>query len=151
MAKPGRPAGQRAPLHERIDRLTIVNQHTGCWEWQAAKNQLGYGLMRDTNLMKMRSAHRMSFEYYNKTTIPTDMCVCHSCDNPSCVNPAHLWLGSRKDNSADMERKGRQMYWGYKTLVGVARPKKTCKYCNVTLSINAIGRWHNDKCKHKPK
>jgi len=151
MAKPGRPLGQRAPLDERIDRLTIVDKKTGCWVWQASKNQLGYGLMRDTNKMRMRSAHRMSYEFFNDTVIPPGMCVCHTCDNPSCVNPAHLWLGTRKDNSADMERKGRHMYWGHKSLVGVPRPRKTCKYCGVTGADTSIARNHNDKCKHKPK
>jgi hypothetical protein len=150
MAKPGRPAGQRAPLDERIGKLTIVDSVTGCWVWQGAKNNLGYSLMRDTTNMKMRTGHRMSYEFFNNTTIPPDMCVCHSCDNPSCVNPNHLWLGTRKQNSADMESKGRQMYWGYKSMIGIPRPKKTCKYCGVTAGDNMIARNHNDKCKHKP-
>ena len=151
MAKPGRPLGQRAPLDERIDKLTIVDPITGCWVWQGAKNKLGYSLMRDTDTMKMRTGHRMSYEFFNNQIIPPDMCVCHTCDNPSCVNPAHLWLGTRKQNTQDMQNKGRQMYWGHKSMVGVPRPKKTCKHCGYIGADTVIGRNHNDKCKQKPK
>jgi len=151
MAKPGRPLGQRAPLDERIEKLTIIDKHTGCWEWQGAKNNLGYALMRDTNNMRMRTGHRMSYEFYNNTTIPPDMCVCHTCDNPSCVNPQHLWLGSRKQNTADMERKGRHRYWGHQSLVGVPKPRKNCIHCGASIPVTVINRYHNDKCKHKPK
>ena len=151
MAKPGRPLGQRAPLDERIDKLTIVDPITGCWVWQGAKNNLGYALMRDTNNMRMRTGHRMSYEFFNNAIIPAGMCICHTCDNPSCVNPQHLWLGTRKQNTQDMQNKGRQMYWGHKSMVGVPRPKKTCIYCGVTEGDNMIARNHNEKCKHKPK
>lgn len=150
MAKTGPKLGTRQPLDERIERLSVVDDVTGCWVWQGAKNKLGYSLMRDTTNMRMRTGHRMSYEFYNNTIIPAGMCVCHTCDNPACVNPQHLWLGTRKQNTADMERKGRQMYWGHKSMVGVPRPRKTCKYCGYTGADTDIGRNHNDKCKQKP-
>jgi len=76
----------------------------GCWVWIAAKNQAGYGHMWwKLGLVK---AHRLSYmEAYG--TIPKGKRVLHQCDNPSCVNPKHLFLGTMKDNSQDCIRKGR--------------------------------------------
>jgi hypothetical protein len=77
---------------------------TGCWEWRAAKTKKGYGLFCVAS--KLIYAHRFSFEAY-KGEITTGLFVCHRCDNKSCVNPNHLFLGSAKDNSEDMVKKGR--------------------------------------------
>lgn len=76
----------------------------GCWEWLASKNPKGYGKCRlgDKNYL----AHRLSFSFFNGP-IPEGDFVLHRCDNPSCVNPAHLFLGTAKDNSNDRDAKGR--------------------------------------------
>jgi hypothetical protein len=92
-----------ASVEERF--LARVQKGDGCWEWQSSRARFGHGLfyVDQTNVPAHRYAYRMWVG-----PIPLGMCVCHSCDNPPCVNPAHLWLGTQRDNVADMVRKGRQ-------------------------------------------
>lgn len=76
-----------------------------CWEWQASRGSTGYGqfAMWPRGMVK---AHRFAWELTNGA-IPPGMFVCHRCDNPLCVNPGHLFLGSHDDNMRDMWTKGR--------------------------------------------
>ena len=83
-----------------------VDEGTGCWNWTAYKDRDGYGRMRFHG--RMRLAHRVSFEVFC-APIPAGMYVLHCCDNPSCVNPDHLFLGTHADNMADKVSKGRQV------------------------------------------
>ncbi len=75
-----------------------------CWMWKGGCNDEGYGNFRVGK--KSERAHRASYRL-NNGRIPIGLCVCHSCDNPSCVNPQHLWLGTDQDNTDDKLRKGR--------------------------------------------
>lgn len=75
-----------------------------CWEWTGAVFSNGYGAFRFNG--KAINAHRAAFMIY-RGAIPAEMQVCHSCDNTLCVNPSHLWLGTRADNMRDMVKKNR--------------------------------------------
>ena len=80
----------------------------GCWEWRGAMNDSGYGIIgrgrRNEGTIK---AHRLVFELFNSVRLKPGQCVCHRCDNPCCVNPGHLFIGTQQDNITDMLRKQR--------------------------------------------
>jgi len=82
-----------------------VDKANSCWIWQGAKDSDGYGIQFRLN-GRVWKPHRLSF-YLSSKVDPGPLFVCHSCDNPSCVNPAHLFLGTLQDNHKDMMVKGR--------------------------------------------
>lgn len=97
---------EKVPLADRFWKK--VNKVDGCWEWLGAKTAFGYGLIGDYvgSKLKMLKAHRLSWSF-SCGEIPGGMCVLHKCDNPGCVNPDHLFLGTYKDNVNDCVNKGR--------------------------------------------
>lgn len=78
---------------------------SACWEWTGSINESGYGKFRRTE-GDTCYAHRFAKEMVDGP-IEEGMCVLHSCDNPKCVNPAHLFIGTKADNVKDMDAKGR--------------------------------------------
>ena len=143
------------PLIDKLLSKVIVNETTDCWEWQGAKNNIGYGMIRDEQ--KMRTTHRVSYEEHHNVKIPTGLCVCHTCDNPLCVNPDHLWLGTMKQNMDDMVAKGRAARWGGFTgngrihpRLGKSLPKTHCPHCHRDIANNVFGRYHGENCKQNP-
>lgn len=93
-----------------VERFTAkyVKDESGCWVWTASTAGKGYGQIKVPSQRRQVYAHRVAYEL-SKGPIPIGRLVCHTCDNPKCVNPDHLFLGSAKDNLQDMKRKDRHL------------------------------------------
>ena len=102
---PPKAVKTRGSLSVRFERL--VDRSAGCWIWRGAINNKGYGYLSSGKREAGRVlAHRVSWEL-NNGSIPDGKIVMHSCDNPPCVNPDHLRLGTQQENQQDMSDKGR--------------------------------------------
>ena len=88
----------------RFWKKVAVGAEDECWLWTAAASSTGYGQMKYWK--KICGAHRLAY-LFSIGPIPEGLVVMHSCDNPACVNPAHLSVGTHKDNIEDRDRKGR--------------------------------------------
>jgi len=87
------------PLNERFEMQYIPVTESGCWIWVGSISKSGYGRIKVNK--KTSAAHRVSYELH-KEEIREGMYICHTCDNPSCVNPNHLYQGTAKQNTLDM-------------------------------------------------
>jgi hypothetical protein len=99
-------------MRNEFDRfIEKVEKTDSCWNWMAGKYRGGYGQFRRLvdGKWTMAKTHRYSYEYF-KGEIPKGYLVCHTCDNPSCVNPDHLFVGTTKDNVRDCIEKGRKKF-----------------------------------------
>lgn len=102
MSRPHTPLEQR--FWPKVDKRGADE----CWLWLGARIPKGYGRILGSS--KPVYAHRASWEIANDQSVPTGLVVMHSCDNPPCVNPAHLSVGTAGDNNRDAIAKGRNAF-----------------------------------------
>lgn len=96
----------KTPQERFWSRVDKSGGEDSCWNWIAAKDKNGYGNFRCHYKEKEQRSHRHAWVFTNGK-IPESMCVLHKCDNPSCCNPKHLFIGTNLDNMLDKTRKGR--------------------------------------------
>lgn len=110
-------------IKKRFESKILLGMLDGCHYWTGQVDSCGYGVFHIKN--SKFSAHRISY-IINKGDLK-NLLVCHSCDNPSCVNPDHLFLGTHQDNMNDMKRK--------KRAIGIVRKMRSYKYVS-SFNIN---------------
>jgi hypothetical protein len=119
------------PTTDRFWKKVDRRGERECWSWTAARNSCGYGSFWDGRAVVQAS--RFSWQLENGP-IPAGLYVLHSCDNPPCVNPAHLFLGTQGDNVADRKAKGRRG--------GCLPANKThCNHGHEFAGRNIMWRW----------
>jgi len=105
---PLRSSARNPPSDPGTRFWSKVRKAKGCWVWQAGGHKFGYGEFHLGGGSNYVRAHRFSWVLANERPVPKGMSVLHRCDNPLCVRPSHLFLGSQRDNVLDMVQKGRQ-------------------------------------------
>ena len=110
----------------------FIRREADCWIWSGCIDSHGYGCYGKRKI----GAHRLMWQLM-RGPIPENLCVCHICDNPRCVNPDHLWLGTRSENTKDRHYKGRS-----KGPIGEAQHDAKLNY-GIAEEIRAITSTHN--------
>ena len=128
------PRNKQSKIRKRIIDNSFPITESGCWIWMKGTDKNGYGVFSINN--KSVRSHRIIYEIH-KGIIPIGMEVCHKCDVPACVNPNHLFIGTRKDNALDSLKKGRHWqankktcFYGHYNYINLKRGGRYCKICN---------------------
>lgn len=123
------------PLAERFWEKVDVGSPIECWEWTAAKDNEGYGRIGQSRTRKVLKAHRVSYEL-NKGAIPEGMEIRHTCNNPGCVNPHHLIVGTHHDNMIDMALANRgAVKLSFKQVAAIREMRKRHKYSRSGITV----------------
>lgn len=111
-----------------------VEKTAKCWIWTGYKNKKGYGTFYKITEKQTVRAHRFSYELH-KGKFNKKLLICHKCDNPSCVNPEHLFLGTAKDNTNDCIKKGRFTQKNYNSMANKTHCKQGHKFTKTNTKI----------------
>jgi hypothetical protein len=120
-------------LKRRLLTRIAIDPVSGCWNWTASKDLHGYGHLNAGG--KIRRAHRASYEVH-RGPIQPGMQVCHRCDNRLCINPAHLFQGTWRDNMLDKLAKGRQ---SRNKMLGETNPHSKLSADSIRAIRSAVG------------
>lgn len=120
-----------------LERFYSKIKKQDCWIWVGGKTEGNWTYGRFYLKRKPYLAHRVSYFIHNGS-FPKKKFVCHKCDNPSCVNPDHLFLGDAKTNAVDCKNKGRNLLGRESLLLGTKHPKAKLTDCTVK-EIREIG------------
>lgn len=142
---------------DRIKEIGWTVTPTGCWEWNGSKNEFGYGVITLTRSgMKNKRVHRLVYELTNGVVLKQDEHIMHSCDNPPCVNLAHLSVGTHAENMLDIIKKGRH-WWQTRThcvnghdltqpaAVAITKDANLCRICRRNRANKYSRRVRNEK------